>query len=374
MRLKAKRVAGLMLLALLTVGTSSWATYYYSNGSGDRIANKVGPAPFAAGYADEELRLVPDDGDVEIIRVNNKVHLNKYTPHLIPIENLTVEQTRELRETARAIVKMEGGNAQIVLDKKSPNKERFVYVVCPPFQWPYVQQAIKALDRKWVTATDDGSTLKVWEGRYRDIKDIYAFASFYSPNAFSEFHERDNVVTWVDFEALAGTAEKITRAVDIPVSQIVVDAKFYEVTANSDHKLGLDYITWKNGPGKDLFDLGWNHVRSYYDQDSSGADPAPIRVHGTSRHHGYDALATASFVDFLENKGKATMLASGTIKTVSAQMASLKSLEPIAMVQASGKNTETAPNEWDRFVDYTRSATKGQVGMFLNILPFVGAE
>jgi hypothetical protein len=374
MRLKAKRVAGLMLLALLAVGTSSWATYTYTNGSGDRIANKVGPAPFVAGYADEELRLVPDDGDVEIIRVNNKVHLNKYTPHLIPIENLSVEQARELRETARAIVKMEGGNAQIVLDKKSPKKERFVYVVCPPFQWPYVQQAIKALDKSWVTATDDGSTLKVWEGRYRDIKDIYAFASFYSPNAFSEFHERDNVVTWVDFEALAGTAEKITRAVDIPVSQIVVDAKFYEVTANSDHKLGLDYITWKNGPGRDLFDLGWQHVRSYYDQDSSGVDPAPIRTHGTTRNHGYDALATASFVDFLENKGKATMLASGTIKTVSSQMASLKSLEPLAMIQTAGTNVETKDNEWNRFVNYTRNATKGQVGLFLNILPFVGAE
>jgi hypothetical protein len=221
------------------------ATYTYTNGSGDRIANKVGPSPFLKDYADEELQLDPDDGDVQIIRVNNKIHLNKYTPHLIPIENLSVEQARELRETARAITKMEGGNAQIVLDKKSPNKERFVYVVCPPFQWPYVQQAIKALDKKWVTATDDGSTLFVWEGRYRDIKDIYAFSSFYSPNAFYEYHERDNMVTVVDFQALASTAEKIAREVDIPVNEIVVDAKFYEVSGNNDQKLGLDYIAWK---------------------------------------------------------------------------------------------------------------------------------
>ncbi len=372
MRLKAKRVAGLMLLALLAVGTSSWATYYYSNGSGDRISNKVAPSPFAKGYADEELQLDPDDGDVQIIRVDNKIHLNKYTPHLIPIENLTIEQTRELRETVRAVVKMEGGNAQIVLDKKSPNKERFVYVVCPPFQWPYVQQAIKALDKKWVSATDDGSTLFIWEGRYRDIRDIQQFTSFYSPNSFYEFHERDNVLTVLDFQALASTAEKIARTVDIPVNEIVVDAKFYEVTSNSDHKLGLDYITWKNGPGKDLFDLGWQHVRSYYDVDIDGVDSESFSFHETNNHHSYDALATASFVDFLEVKGKATMLASGTIKTVSAQMGSLKSLEPIAMIQASGTNTETAPNEWDRFVNYSRNATKGQVGLFLNILPFIG--
>jgi type II secretory pathway component GspD/PulD (secretin) len=372
MRLKAKRVAGLTLLALLAVGTSSWATYTYSNGSGDRISNKVAPSPFVSGYADEELRLNPDDGDVQIIRVNNKIHLNKYTPHLIPIENLSVEQARELRETVRAVVKMEGGNAQIVLDKKSPKKERFVYVVCPPFQWPYVQQAVKALDKKWVNATDDGSTLFVWEGRYRDIRDIQALTSFYSPNSFYEFHERDNVLTVVDFQALAGTAEKIARTVDIPVNEITVDAKFYEVTSNSDHKLGLDYITWKNGPGKDLFDLGWSHARSYYDVDN-GSGSASVKTHSTSNHHGYDAYATASFVDFLESKGKATLLANGTIKTVSSQMGSLKSLEPIAMIQASGKNVETKQNEWDRFVNYTRDATKGQVGVFLNILPFVGA-
>jgi hypothetical protein len=40
-------------------------------------------------------------------------------------------------------------------------------------------------------------------------------------------------------------------------------------------------------------------------------DPAPFRVNGENRYHGYDALVTASYLDFLSNKGKATMLANG---------------------------------------------------------------
>ena len=76
---------------------------------------------------------------------------------------------------------------------------------------------------------------------------------------------------------------------DIPPSQIKLEVAIYEVNVKNDLKLGLDYVAWKNGIGRDLFEGVVAGGKSYI---------------GHFRWANLHAAVTSAYIDFLAARAK----------------------------------------------------------------------
>ncbi len=417
MRLKKTSVASLLVLATF-FGSVAMATY--SDFSDGRIANRQptpvfglpGTLDHAADIStqDDAVGISVEDGEVRILRTTQKVNLNQFVPTLIKINNLDIAAVRELRPIARQICAMEGGYAQIVRDKKTG--DRYVYVVCPPFQVPYVEAAIKALDKEWMNATDDGSGLTLYKAHFRDISDVDRVATAYAGGS-SAIHTLDNAVTHLNYPGNIGSYESVAMLADIPVNEISIDAKFYETDTQNDLKLGLDYVAWKNNAGANLFNVGAGSARINLDDDTiNNVLFQGYNLSNNYRFRSFNFAATAAYYDFLASKGKAKLMTEAALTVVSGNSAHWEDAQPITGLYVSGTNasngnvagvtnvsvqdlsnpgtynaaaiaaqasarTDFAPGDSPLDMNFDREVRYGQteaVGVFLDVLPVVGIE
>ncbi|HUT25278.1 MAG TPA: hypothetical protein VM492_13115 [Sumerlaeia bacterium] len=363
MKSKTKSIVGLASIALLACGVCLGAHVNQSQGIQARDAD---PSPSATAsqvdnylYQDEQINLVPSDGEVRVGRFNQKIDLNEFSPKLIPVHNVTA---RELLSTARQICGMEGGWAEVVQDPKK--KQYFIKVLCPPAQLPYVEAAIRALDKEWLNATEDGTGIAYYRPKNRCVGGADFIARRYTdgvtvnPYSLSTVDEGQNSATHRDYPILADIYGNIMQAIDVPANEISVAAEFVEIDTQDDMKLGLDYIAWKNGPGRNLFELilaGRQSVERYRGASSVYApDPPTVesladdlwellrgnssrtKTAGRQRYASYNYWLTAAYIDFLKSVGRAEVLVRPTITTVSGRTADWSSMTPVASFVVTG--------------------------------------
>ena len=429
MNRKLMRTAFLLAIVVLAC-TSAMATY--TNYAEDITAKQgvISPNTDTSNideytFQDEQINVAPTDGLVKVLRTNQKVNTNEFVSRLIPIKNMSESQVRELRPIARAVCNIEGGHAEVVRDKVK--KQYFVFVVCPPWMVDYVDSAFRALDQKWLNDTDDGSALAIYEAKYRDVSEIDALASTFAGGGGSRVVDGyRNSVNIVDEGAQIGGYLFAAKAVDVPSHEITVDAQFVELDIKNDLKLGLDYIAWKNGPGRNLFEFicanmdyaeNFRGASSIFNPllpavapPSNSGENLRWEVSSRQRYCSTNAWITSAYIDFLQTKGKARVIVQPTIQTRSGRLAAWTDSTPVVAIQDSGDyqkdlyagetrvygdpatvnpqdvrgddglpGPDFTPNTtnggdlgaWDRYVNYV---TSGRVGTFLVVKPYVGLE
>lgn len=412
------RISLFLLLALALTGVCTAAATNYSQ---DVAIKKAKPSPvdsvtgssvnqFGADqtnsqvdnyiYQDEQIDVKPGDGTIRVLRTNQKNNLNDYVPKLIPVKRA---KPRELRVIAREITGMEGGTAEVFIDPKT--KEAGIYVVVPRFMLPYIEQAIHDLDKEWLNPTDDGTVTEVYSGKFRDVRQSVPLATIATTLDYTaSFDINKNAATFTEDPDQMKAFNTFMGLVDVPVNEIYVDAKFIEINMDEEQKLGLDYIAWKNGPGRDLFEfiLAGEHNWEKYRGASSIFNPltpslappadggyAHFETEGNQRYANFNYYITSSYLDFLQSKDKAKVLVAPKLQTRSGRLAQWAGIEPIASISVTGTDNKTPFNlddkrasladdttgdlgSWDRFVNYTKHDL--QAGTFLDIQPFIGTK
>lgn len=316
----------------------------------DVIAQRGDPSP-AAGYSagetnsriddyinqDEQINIEPKSGVVKVLRTNQKVAINDFVQAVIRCNNV---HPRELRGAIRTIVRKEGGDADVVQDKEK--NEYFLHVTCPKFQLPYVEAAVRALDEKWVKEREDGSAELYYQAKFRNAADILKITKYYcSPENQFLLDPLNNAIYYRDQPGPMPLQQKGFKDADIPPNQISIDVAIYEVQATDEFKLGLDYVAWKNGPGRNLFTgiSQYAKISGHYFVDwrcyPAGVDNSmklkdlidkPITKY---RYADFNLLATAAYVDFLSSKGKAKLLTKTNVLTKSGTSAEVAAVEQI---------------------------------------------
>ncbi|MCX8035479.1 MAG: type II and III secretion system protein [Candidatus Sumerlaeia bacterium] len=296
------------------------------------------PSPTAAEsnlddytFQDEQINLAPDSGVVKVLRVNQKNLINDYVTEMIPCRNVSV---REIRHLMRQVCGAEGGRAEVVRDKNQ--KEYFIQVICPRFQLPYLREAIAALDQPWVRYMDDGASVTYYTARFRDIRAVDRLATIWAGDGESQIDlARNAVLRWDEPYRVKEYRTQGVVMVDIPVNQVLLDLKIYEINVTNDIKLGLDYIAWKNGPGRNLAELiaAGMENREHFANASSiynpvyprVVNPGPRDLHltrefATGQYHAFaNYLMTSAYLDFLVSKGRAKTLAATQLLATSGQ-------------------------------------------------------
>jgi len=330
-------------------------------------------------YQDDQLNINPSDGDITVLRTDQKNLLRNFVTSIIPVKNVN---PREIVNALRVITGKEGGRAEVLLNGQKETAH--IQVICPEFQLPYIERVVGALDKNWVQDYEDGSSAIYYQARHRDINfiDAFAFDAGTPDQSFRFVDTKNNAVSYHDDEGSIGGYMSVVDKVDLPPHEVLVDITVYEITEQDDTKLGLDYIAWKNGPGKNLFEFALTGFsgRERFKNVSSILDPfVPDRIFldGTneldiSGHNQFvsaNYLITAAFVDFLAVKGSARVLTSGQIL---AKSGTTGVFERIDETVAFTPNIMGMDDNETRMLNY--SLTDQQVGLFINMTPYIGTE
>jgi len=358
-------------------------------------------------YTQQEDRINIDGGAdalVKVLRVNQKNLVNDYVVRLFPIQNAV---PMEIRQVFREIAAAEGGRSEVIID--TVGKKAYVWVVAPKFQIPYIEAAVKALDVPWLADNVDGSMKAYYRAKFRAIGAISNILNITASSATGTIGQaNDNLVTLdtVNNSALitgepyrVGAYLKRAPEVDQPVPQMLLEVAVYEVEVSKETRIGLDYMAWKNGPGRNLFDfVSWG---STYSQDPTNStsinDPfvaprtstsADQSGHGRGCYGSINYLLTSAYLDFLEGSGRARVVSRGKILVKNGQTGTFSAVDQVLYFQTTPNETNTtssgfAPTAvtsgsvttnipaWDREV--TRDQ-KLEVGFCISVLPYIAQE
>jgi len=348
------------------VGIFTYAVYAnppYNEATGIQNTNSD-PSPDAVqsnvgNYINQEERIniAPTDGVVKVLRTDQKNLINDFVDAVIPIKHAL---PREMRNVMRQVTGQEGGRAEVIQDKVS--KEFFLQVMAPRYMMPYLCEAVAALDVDWLQEYKDGSEDLYVQMLNRDAAFVDTIATcFGGDDSFTKIDTTNNAIRHYDeifrnSEYMSGVGQ-----VDIPANQVLLDVKMYEINGLNDLKLGLDYVAWKNGPGRQLFSFiqaGYGAgqrakgLTSVFDPFLDARIPLPAgdtrQILDTASNENYQSanfLLTSNYVDFLQVKGKAQLINSQQLLVTSAHAATLTSSEQVMALANTDNELDTVtPN------------------------------
>lgn len=408
--LKAAFAAGLVV----AIAPAAWAGMPSMTGDeAAGVANRRGDAsPSAADSKiddytnqDEQLNLTEKSGTVKVLRVNQKNLINDYVVEIIPLENPnSLNMVREIRAVFRMLTAKEGGRAEVVRDRVA--NKGYMQVICPRFQLPYIREAIKALDQPWLKENNDGYSTVYYRAKNRDINIVNALAHLWCDGeGISQIDTANNAVVRREEPTRAISFVRYCDTVDVVPDQMVFEGAIYEVNVTDDLKLGLDYIAWKNGPGRSLFecingrtrtDHEWEEVSSIWDPLTGrryiAVDDHDQETRVRQKYCSFNYVVNSAYIDFLASKGKARVITRPKIITRSNVKGTFSTIEQVLafnvvpdVVTRTPYNPPASPAVTgdagelgvdNRTVNYSVYGTTAATttGLTLEVTPWIGTE
>lgn len=105
--------------------------------------------------------------------------------------------------------------------------------------------------------------------------------------------------------------EEMLRRYDVPLPEIRIRFRVYELYAENDEKLGIDFQSWKNNAGMELFSAGGRY-RDNWAATYGGTMARPQGSERTSFYH-FNPKWNTRYLDFLASCGKAGIAHSGEV-------------------------------------------------------------
>jgi hypothetical protein len=269
---------------------------------------------------------------VKVLRTTNKAQTNRYVPKVYRFQHVN---PFDVVRFYRRVMEIEEGRLATFLapDRKSG----LVLIIAPEYQIPWLDELMETIDRPGLT-TSSGDLRKFIQLKYRAADDlglvraIWGNANHSSSQPTNGTRVEDTLVA-TDLEAnavyldgpesgvLAG--EAVLQQLDRPLPQVLVEATVYEIDLTNDGSIGLDYYSWKNGPGRNLFAVGAFAEYESVSRLKGGQRllDTGVNTYGLPEHRLHNSgvnaawfydMSTAYF-DFLVATGKARVITNGRV-------------------------------------------------------------
>lgn len=127
----------------------------------------------------------------------------------------------------------------------------------------------------------------------------------------------DSGLNWLAFDVTNYSCANIAAMLakfDVPIPQVRLKIKVYELTTENDDKIGIDFQNWKNNAGTDFFSIGGRYRNNWAATYSPGS-VLPLRSYGSERtgFFNFNPRWNTRYIDLLASKGKAKVVHSGEI-------------------------------------------------------------
>lgn len=205
------------------------------------------------------------------------------------------------------------------------NKRQMLLVSTGIKNIPYVDKLVAALDRKGslkgkLDIVGDGIAYGTYRPSYRsasvmlDIVVKAGLTSSAAADAAIKFDAATNLFYLKDTPATVDDIIEKLNWLDKEVPQARVELTLYEVRDSDLKDIGVDYLAWKNGPGLNLFNVGYLYQRNQLDQTVFGSLMNLVGVSNVEAGGFFTApVFDMSFIRLLQQNGKATISSSAML-------------------------------------------------------------
>ena len=131
------------------------------------------------------------------------------------------------------------------------------------------------------------------------------------------------------------TIEEMLKLYDTPTSEVKILYTIYELDTENDGKIGVDYQSWKNGPGADLFSTAGRFSKGW----SGGAMDGVVDGTGwnNTQFVKFSPRWNTRYLDFLVAKSKAKVITSGEMSIMNNTPGVVSSLTSVPRFDNSNK-------------------------------------
>ncbi len=264
-----------------------------------------------------------------------------------------------------------------------PKAKGAILVSTNPNCMPFVEDLIKKIDKPGRTDANGsliegtGITRIAYSPKYRAAEEMVMLINdvFGSPEGKAYLDKGSNTIYWKDQDASARATLAWVEYIDRPLPQAEIRLNYYEVRESDMRDIGLDYLAWKNGPGTNLLNLGYNAGKLALDEAFTSMFTATELASKFSSSWGYGGFFTApafdmSFVRILQQSGSANL---------AGHMALMVTGTPVSDLQGmmAGKytyKTKVTPeyiniaktNEGRTYISYTYADSKNYANHEIN--------
>lgn len=275
---------------------------------------------------------------VKVLRTSNKAQTNRYFPRVYEFKN--TNPFAVIRWVRRFMEIEEGAWYSFCNDDGKSGK---ILCVCPEYQLEGLDQMMALIDRANLTSSG-GDKRAMYQPKHRDVADPNFQAQLALAGTPTFVALPDTQVNGMFLEDGPSGFESVSRAwaeFDVPTGSFEAVTNVYEVDLNDDSQIGLDYVSWKNGPGRNLFAIGAFGTKEKVTQfdattdgNTSGSlvynsgksvfalDDAEYEHTGRNAAYMYDV--PSAYFDFLANNGYGRTLTRAKLAALSGTTALLE--------------------------------------------------
>ncbi len=197
-------------------------------------------------------------------------------------------------------------------------KKEFLMVSTPVDMMPYVDEMVAAMDRPSTVVDRSGSIVNgtgmsrlTYLPRHRSSDEMVNIANeAISWNGMVFRDPVSNLIYWKDTCFVSELIGLWMRLFDRPLPQVELVFKLYQVRKSDLRDIGVDYLSWKNGPGLNMFAAGLQST--VFGTQEKGLS-AMGQVSSWSFGGTYFAPQfDASFIRMLSQQGTARMLSTAS--------------------------------------------------------------
>ena len=335
----------LLVLAVFCLAAAS------AMGGGEGKPAAVHPTKARPYLVDKGNPNIMDQKVVKVLRTTNKAQVNRYVPRVYVFKHANPALALRF---VRRFVQVEEGHIDtfVAPDGKSGR----VLAVIPEYQVPDVDRVMKQLDRPDLSSTS-GSQFEFVQLAHRSIMadgdgngiPDMADAIYRCISNDTELYPDPETNGAIVYGPPSGVkcALDFAQKYDVPTPEVSVSAKVYEIETTKDGTLGLDYLSWKNGPGRALFSLGAFGEFEKIDygrggdngmQFDSGAGTFGLpnrRINNRGLNEAYYIDVPSAFFDYLSVKGAGKVLTDARVSAMSGIPAVFRSVERIPFLKVT---------------------------------------
>ena len=281
--------------------------------------------------------------DIKIVQVNGN-------PRMVSrIFELKYMSAQELVPFVKSAILRYNANSRMQCVNFADNRGVGFLITTGEEFMPYVADLISQLDvpgRNGKAAKVEGTGIVrvAYTPKYRAaaqfkqiIDDVVA-----SSEGTSGIDLATNTIFWRDTVTSAQGTLDWMKLIDRPLPQARIRFNYYEVRESTLRDVGFDYLAWKNGPGVNLLNVGYNAGRLVMNEAMTSAL-------SSISSWGYGGLFFApafdlSFIRCLQQSGEASVAADAALTFVSTPVKSVEDFKNLIKYQR--ENPEKAPYQY----------------------------
>ncbi len=190
---------------------------------------------------------------VKVLRTTNKAQTNRYFPRVYEFKN--VNPFAVIRFVRRFMEIEEGAWYSFANEDMKSGK---ILCVCPEYQLAGLDEMMAQLDRADLTSSG-GDKRAMFQPKHRDVSDPGFIGELALAGTPTVIALPDTQINGMYLEESPSGFESVGKAwaeFDVPTANWEAITTVYEIDLTDDGTIGLDYVSWKNGPGRNLFAAG----------------------------------------------------------------------------------------------------------------------